>query len=206
VPESFTLLWTESRCRWLDAAGEIGKPIEVIFGGPHQSAPSLSRFKAVPGDDVYVLRVRQKVMYIVARLRVSAILPIEDYLRDRLGLSTTLLSLPLWDLEEKLWAERPELGHRLPSGCISEAAIGEGSPLRLDCDVPSDVLERISFRSQRGERALKQVKDGKLMNTAGVACGVYRLAAESAADFASIIDRASSRLQPRRESNGARVK
>jgi hypothetical protein len=197
--ESFTVLWTESRCRWLGAAGEFGKPIEVIFGGPHQSAPSLTRFKVAPGDDVYVLRVRHQVMYILARLRVSAILPIEDYLRDRLGLPQTLLSLPHWDLEEKLWTERPELGHRLPSGCISEAAIGNGSPMRLDCDVPSEVLEQIRFRSQRGERALKQVKDGKLMNTAGIACGVYRLAAESAADFAALVDQAAPSPERPRE-------
>ena len=199
MPESFTVLWAESRCRWLETAGEIGKPIEVIFGGPHQSAPSLSRFKVAPGDDVYVLRVRQRVLFIVARLRVSAILPIEEYLLDRFGLSKKLLSLPLWDLEEKLWSERPEMGHLLPSGCISEAAIGEGSPMRLDCDVPPEVLTRVRYRSQRGERALKQVKDGELMNTAGIGGGVYRLGAESAAEFAAIIDQAAPGTERRRE-------
>lgn len=195
--ESFTVLWAESRCRWLGSAGEFGKPIEVIFGGPHQSAPSFTRFKVAPGDDVYVLHVRQRVLHLVARLRISAILPIAEYLRIRLGLSKKRLSLPLWDLEEQLLRERPDLGHRLPSGCISEAAIGEGSAMRLDCEVPPEVLERIRHRSPRGERVLKQVKDGKLMNTAGIAGGVYRLAAGSAADCAAIVDRAAPRPQMR---------
>ena len=49
----------------------------------------------------------------------------------------------------------------------AEIVLGEdGMPIRFDATVQPDVLERLRFRSRRGERALKYVEDGKLKRQA----------------------------------------
>jgi hypothetical protein len=63
----------------------------------------------------------------------------------------------------------------------------EGTVPRADLEVPGEVLDRLTFRSQRGERPLKQVKDGELTSSLALQ-GIYRLADGSAADFASLIE------------------
>ena len=185
--QSYTVLWDAERCNWLAKSGEIGKPIEVIFGGVHQSVPSLTRFKVKPGDDVYPVRVHQRVLYVIARLRVSDIVPLEEYFRTYLKLPKKLLKMDLWDLEEKLWKDMPELGHRLPYGCIVEAAIGQGTPMTLHCAVPPGLLESIRYRSQRGERPIKHVEGGQLQHAISMHGGVYRLSPDSARDFENLV-------------------
>jgi hypothetical protein len=37
----YTVLWARDHCAALKKAGEEGKPLQVLFGGVHQSSPSL---------------------------------------------------------------------------------------------------------------------------------------------------------------------
>ena len=72
--------------------------------------------------------------------------------------------------------------------CTEEVVVGaEGTTLRADLAIPPDMLGRLTFRSQRGERPLKYVRDGELTRSVGLH-GIYRLSAGSAEDLAQLID------------------
>jgi hypothetical protein len=40
MPDSYTTLWTNSRCQHLKRYSQEGACLEVLFGGPHTSEPS----------------------------------------------------------------------------------------------------------------------------------------------------------------------
>ena len=63
----------------------------------------------------------------------------------------------------------------------------DGSVPRGDLEVPAEVLARLTFRSQRGERGLKHVRDGQLTSSIGLQ-GIYRLTEASAADLDSVVN------------------
>lgn len=186
--ESFTVMWPADLCKAIAASGQIGKPIEVIFGGAHQSFPSLTRFKVEPGDFVYPVYVAKCVLYVIARMKVAEILPLDKYFAQCFSLPKKYLQWPMPSLLAVLRHEQPELGHRLPYGCVHEAAIGKGTPMKLDRAVPQDMLERIRYRSQRGERPIKHVEDGRLKHAISIHGGVYRLSPDSAKDFEKLVE------------------
>ena len=72
--------------------------------------------------------------------------------------------------------------------CTDEAVECEGStPLRFDLTVPPDVLARLRFRSQRGERDLsRHLRDGRLVQSLGVR-GIYRLSESSARELETLV-------------------
>ena len=68
-----------------------------------------------------------------------------------------------------------------------EVIIGmEGTVPRADVYLPPEVLERLTFRSQRRERSLKHVKDGELTSSIGLQ-GIYRLTPDSAAALDALL-------------------
>jgi hypothetical protein len=76
----------------------------------------------------------------------------------------------------------PRLTHwrALKSGCISEDVLGTpGTPIRFDAPVASELLERLTFTSRRGERHLKYAEDRRLLRSVSLE-GIYRLAPDSA--------------------------
>jgi hypothetical protein len=80
----------------------------------------------------------------------------------------------------------PEL-HYLAPTCTEEVAVGEeGTSIRLDNAVPPDMLERLRFRSRRGERPLKHVENGRLKSIVSLQ-GIYRLSEASAAEFETLV-------------------
>lgn len=185
--QSYTVMWPMDRCKWLDKIGEIGRPIRVIFGGSHQSIPSLSHFKVQPGDAVYPIFAAKGVLHVIARLPISEIVPLDKYLKDVLKLPKPLRELPLFDLTARLEKEMSHLGHRMPHGCIYEAGMGDGTPMRLDIAVPPAMLESIRYQSSRGERPIKHVQDGLLKHSVSIHGGVYRLTDASARDFERLL-------------------
>lgn len=188
MADSYTVMWTNERCKWLEDQGESGKPLQVLFGGEHQSLPQFTRFGVKPGDFVYPVRVKKGILYIVARMKVKEFISIEDYVANHLSLPPKYRKLDLWDLEDELLEKRPDLGHLLPYDCIEEVAIGEeGAPIRFDREVPGKMLERIRYRSKRGERKIKFVKDGKLLRAMSIQGGVYRLSPKSAKMVAELL-------------------
>jgi hypothetical protein len=72
--------------------------------------------------------------------------------------------------------------------CTDEVIIGiEGTVPRADLDLPSEVLMSLTFRSQRGERPLKYVKNGELTRSIGLH-GIYRLSQSSATDLSALME------------------
>jgi hypothetical protein len=171
VSESYTVFWTIDR--WLGALAIGHKPLPVLFGGPHLSEPSFRRAGVKVGDLLYPVAVSNRQVHVVARMRVREMLLIaqED--------GPTLIDQRFPQF--KAWKI-------LAPTCTEEVVVGaEGTTLRADVVVPPEVLERLTFRSQRGERVLRYVRDGELTRSVGLA-GIYRLSPASAADLASLIE------------------
>ena len=159
MTEAYTVFWTMDR--WLGALAVGHKPLPVLFGGPHLSEPSFRRAGVKVGDLLYPVAVMNRQVYLIARMRVREMLLLgqED--------GTTLIDQRFPQF--KPWKI-------LAPTCTEEVVIGsEGTTLRADLPLPPDMLMRLSFRSQRGERPLKYVKDGELARSVGLH-GIYRLA------------------------------
>jgi hypothetical protein len=175
VTESYTVFWTIDR--WLGALALGHRPLPVLFGGPHLSEPSFRRAGVKVGDLLYPVAVMNRQVYLIARMRVREMLLLgqED--------GSTLIDQRF--PEFKLWK-------LLAPTCTEEVVVGgEGTTLRADLPLPPDMLMRLTFRSQRGERPLKYVKDGELARSVGLH-GIYRLASGSADDMARLIESPSS--------------
>ncbi len=172
MAESYLVLWTQDRVRDLKRAGDGGKPLQVLFGGVHLSCPGYTNHGVVQQDLVYVVSVRAGRLYLLGRMKVRDILPVDEY-------------------REK---HRPLLGPDAPlharqcDGCLSEALLGvEGTPLRFTRGVPVEVLERLRFRNKRGEERGVQLENGRF-NSGTIQGHVMRLAPGSARDFEALLD------------------
>ncbi len=108
--------------------------------------------------------------------------PLNDWTEERIkGLRTS-------EIFASFFGHHPELGYLAPT-CTSEVVIGaEGTPIRLDVAVPSDLLERLRFRSRRAERGLKHIEGGRLMKSISLQ-GIYRLSLSSADELAALLSR-----------------
>jgi len=168
--ESYLVLWSQDRCRTLKKAGDVGKSLQVLFGGPHISAPSFRRYGVAAGDWVNVGAFQKGTLFIVARLRVKEIIGVGDYLWTHLGFQGSSDS-----------SEAPRnLGHRWPEGCVEEAVVGEESTsIRFDLAVPLELLTSLRFRNKRGQERGLRVEDGKLKGISGMQGHVMRFATDS---------------------------
>ena len=179
----FVVLWKQDWCHRLKQVGEEGKPLVALFGGHHQSAPGFSRHGVQPGDAICPVFVRDGAMHIVGRLRVERMMPIPDYLQEFITLSAAELALPAWEIQDHLFRTRPELGHRLPLGCLDEAVVGTcEAVMKFDRPLSPEQLTRLRLVTRKGEeRELKYVKEGRLLSTVTLQGRVYRLAPASEA-------------------------
>jgi hypothetical protein len=184
-----TILWTNDYCKKLRRAGDVGKPLRVLFGGSHQSQPSLSAFGVGAGDTVIVLRVDKGRLFIVASLQVREYVSLRFYLLEFLRLPESHAGLHLFQLESTLANEHPEWGHLLPWGCLTEVALGDGTPIDFERAIPVEVVERIRFTSRRGERPIKHLEEGLIKRTLGLQGGAYRLSENSAAELMGFVSR-----------------
>lgn len=175
APQSFTTLWTNDLCRRLTRDGYTGRPLRVLFGGPHQSLPGFRLAGVRPGDHVFPLRVHRTRLHVLGRLEVARIIPYEEAADE-------LAKLPDWS--------------PLEGGCVSEVLVGPpGTPLDFGTTVPGELLERLTYRSRRAERRLRFVENGRLMRSVGLQ-GVYRLAPGSAAELDRLVETATEHPPP----------
>ena len=180
MADSYTVFWTMDR--WLGALAVGHKPLPVLFGGPHLSEPSFRRAGVKVGDLIYPVAVMNRQVFVVGRMRVREMLLIgqED--------GPTLIDQRFPQF--KAWKV-------LAPTCTEEVVIGgEGTTLHDDLPLPKEVLMRLTFRSQRGERPLKHVRDGELARSVGLH-GIYRLTRPSADDLAAVIESPPPNVQPR---------
>lgn len=181
MAEAYIVLWTLERCRWLQRVGDDG-PIEVIFGGPHTSQPSIA---AVGGGDlIYPVAVVDGTLRLIAQLTVDSIVSPELFVRERLGIE--LGPSEMWDIAfHDLKRSRPDVGHRVPITCADHAAVGRGTKLGFDRSFPSHALRTLRFGSKHGkEQPLSGVVGDRLKNNFSLQGHVRRLSEDSAALFA----------------------
>lgn len=172
MPNSYTTLWTNAVCRYLERSGYAGLRLTMPFGGPHQSLPSFERAGVRPGDTIYPVRAFRTRLHVLGAMEVSRIIPYEE--------AGELL-------EDEDYAKLLDWRALKAGGGVTEVLLGPpGSPLAFDTVVPAGPLERLTFTSRRGERGLKHVEDGRLMRSAGVQ-GIYRLAPGSAAELRELV-------------------
>lgn len=184
MSDSFVTLWTVERCRWLERAGDQG-PLEVVFGGPHISLPSLKSIRV--GDAIYPVLIGGGCLNVVARLNVEELMAPEDFVQARLGIVRK--ETMMWDqLFAELKRSHPTIGHRFPTTCCDLAATGKhGSDIRFDRPLPPGALDKIKLGPKAGrELPLKGIEDGRMKNSFSLQGHVRRLSADSAAIFQEI--------------------
>jgi len=171
MAESYTVFWTMDR--WLSALSAGHKPLPVLFGGPHLAEPSFRRAGVNVGDLLYPVAVWNRRVYVVARMRVREMILLSQEDGPTL-INERFPQFRSWKV--------------LAPTCTDEVIIGiEGTAPRADLELPAEVLTRLSFRSQRGERSLRHVKNGELIRSVGLH-GIYRLSRGSAADLAELME------------------
>ena len=190
MSNAYTVLWTHDRCQWIKQCGDEGQEIRVMFGGAHQSAPSLKRVGIVSGDQVFAVRVLRGQLYIIARLIAGEFISLSDYVVKHLGLPVDDTSgLHEYQLIEFVEKSFSTLGHRKPYGCNIEVLLAtNGSEIRFDRVVPATILENLTFCSKKSRLKLKHLHDGKLTSSVSLQGNVRRLCPESAHDFNILIE------------------
>ncbi len=186
MADAYTTLWTHERCREARAAKQADAPLNLLFGGPHISQPSFRRAGVKVGDYVYPISVQRGIIYIIARLQVQALLTLEEYIEQhpklfapyrRTARAMETLAAFISAFPQKRYLFRT---------CTNEVLTGEGTPIRFDLAIPSAIVNRIRYRSQRGERPIKHLEDGKVIRTISIQ-GIYRLSVVSAIDFENML-------------------
>jgi uncharacterized protein (TIGR02996 family) len=167
--DRYTVLWPQDWCREIARLGEVGQPLHVLQGG-HNQQTRFSDMKVRAGDYIYPLRVQARKVYLIARMRVSRATNPEEYL-----------------------AAHPEDAHLVNrESCAGEVLAGvEGTPIQFNLVVPHEILERLSFRSQKAVRKIKYVVDGELTRPISLQ-GVFRLTAQSVRDLDALLLKGAS--------------
>jgi len=187
MTSSFTTLWTNDRCKALKQFNLEGTTINTLFGGPHTSEPSFRRAGVRAGDTIYPVRVLKGVLYIITRMRVKEILAIEEYIQRFPDVFTGCEISPWHSVTFENYLQlNPEKRFLAPT-CTEEVVIGDNStPLALDINVPPDLLQRLTFRSQKRERGLKHISDGRLKSVITLQ-GIYRMNDQSAFEIGELL-------------------
>jgi hypothetical protein len=181
MPQSFVLNLSQKRLDLLKKDGEVGTSLTMMYGSPHASAPSFRRYGVGPGDFVYIVGLKAGLLSLVTRVEVDGLITAYDYFRDHLKLPEKLLKMHLWDMSEKLWDERRELGHRLPFGCVDEVALfSSATPVTLDRTIPTEVTAALRFRTKKGEERSLPLQGGLLKKLSALQAHIHRLTPETA--------------------------
>ena len=176
MKNTFVTLWPRNYCNFLKRSKDAG-PIEVIYGGEHQSMPSISSIRV--GDTIIPLAISDGSLYLVARMTVSRIEDPSAYMEAEYGLRKE----PgiMWDSFLELIMTQPEnLGHRIPRTCPTVAAVGIwGSEIRFDRKVPESILPVLKFGPKDKETKIIGIENGKLKSSVSFNGNVRRASVES---------------------------
>jgi hypothetical protein len=159
---SYFVLWPNDWCKLLTQANDAG-PLQVIYGGPHISVPSLGEVKV--GDIIYPITIKSGQLFIIGRMQVERITQASVYLQEQ---NINRLASNLWDTSApELIKQQPELGHRIPRSCIDDAATGSGTHFRFDFQVPTEKISSLQFGPKPGqEKSLSINQEGKISHVA----------------------------------------
>jgi hypothetical protein len=175
---AFTTYWSRDVCDGAKKVAQDGVPMQVLFGGPHQSQPSFVAVKVAPGDLIYPVTVSRRTLYVLGRLTVREVIDCWDDTKERLD-----------ERELREWRRRAPQWRFLCGYCTTEVVVGaDGTPVRLDVAVPADITKTLAYQSPRqGVRRLRNVtEDGSVTNISSLQ-GIYRLTDESARDLDAVL-------------------
>lgn len=183
MTESYVLLWSQDRIKWLKKVKDHG-PLEVIFGGPHISQPAIDRL--VEGDYVYPVSVSKGRLFVIAQLKVQAFADPDAYVRNRFGARDRNQS---WSgFRSVLPDQGAAIGHRAPWTCADLAACGIGTEFVWDRAVSAKQLVELRFGPKPGrEQALKGINDGLLSSSLSLQGHLRRASCETAAILAEVL-------------------
>ena len=164
----YSVYWSGRLCTLYWTLEEVGQPLRYLVGG--FSALSLFKMRGVGrGDYVYPIHVRNRRLYVLARMRVQEI--------------AAPNVLPPGPLE----------GTRLERACVatsaSEIVFGEhGTCLGFDNVLPLEVVTRLRFRSRsrKTERGLKHLRGGELQHSVDLQ-GIFQITQRTAMDFERVL-------------------
>src|SRR5690348_11804164 len=123
----FTMFWAGHQLTRLLQVQPVGTPLQFVWGG-HNADTNFRRFLIQEGDDLFLITVRAGVLFIVARMCIT-------HIRDIQEVATI----------------DPDLVARLHKLSDNTIVLGkDGTPLRLDLAVPTIILERLRYQSQKG--------------------------------------------------------
>jgi len=184
---SFTTLWTRMRCQQAKQANQQGAPLTLLFGGPHLSQPSFRRAGVSVGDYIYPISVSHGLLYLIARMRVKAMLSLEEYIDQNPTLFAPYKRTD-WAMEtlSAYLADRPWQRYLFHT-CTDEVVVGdESTTIRFDLTVPPELIERLRYRSRRRERPIKHQEHGKITSVISLQ-GIYRLSEASAVELERLV-------------------
>jgi len=181
MSQSFVLNWSQKKLDLLKKDGEVGTSLTMMYGSPHSSAPSLRKYGVGPGDFIYIVGLKAGLLSLVMRAQVETVISADEYFRDHLKLPERLTKMHLWDMSDRLWKEQRELGHRLPFGCVDEAALfSSATPVTLDRTIPTEVTAALRFRTKKGEERKLPLVGGLLKKLSALQAHIHRLTPETA--------------------------
>lgn len=187
---SYLVLWSADRINALRKHNELGATPRVLFGTKHAAAPP-SQYGIETGDIIFIVMLQKGIVSIVSRVDVARIITVEGFLHS-LDMTEDERALDAPSLIAKLRAERPSLGHALPSGCCAEEAVipSSATPFRDDVPIPSHVLKAMRFRDKQGNERALEVKDGLLAKPLSIQGHYYRLTEPAAASLSRVVEEA----------------
>src|SRR5262249_11929047 len=163
----YSVFWSEQQCRLYASLDEVGRPLQYLVG----RYSTLNSFKVRgirAGDYVYPIRVNNRRLYVLARMRVREIAP-----------------------PEVLPPVRPS-GRRLSEACLAtsarEVVIGDhGTCLGFYKALPSEAVTRLRFRARhQKERALRHLRNGELLHSVELQ-GIFQLTQRTVMDFERLL-------------------
>lgn len=189
MSDAFTVLWTKEHCQELRKAGEEGRALTVLFGGAHQSCPSLARAGISPGDVVFPLMVKKGELHIIAGAVTGSFISLHTYLTEHLMVPSVHVEGVLDHRLRGSLAPLGITGHRLPYGCGIEVLLVERStPIAFDIVVSPEQLETIRFCPKKGpSMELRHIADGKLKSSLRLQGNIRRLCPETRNLFAALV-------------------
>lgn len=197
MPHGFTVMWAKYHCEKLQKAGESGKPVTVLFGGVHQSAPSLKRAGIGAGDVVFPVWVNHRNLNVLTGAVVKELVDLSTYAINQLGMDPVEIEgHPEYAIKQLIGEKFGYLGHRNPYGCGIEVFLIERSTvLQFENSVPGDQLSAIRFCPRKSPPAgLLHVDEGKLKSNVSLSGNIRRLCPETAQYFAQLVGLENSGL------------
>lgn len=188
MSDAFTVLWTKEHCQEIRKAGEEGQALTVLFGGEHQSCPSLVRAGISARDVVFPLMVKSGELHIITAAVAGSFISLHSYLTKHLMIPSAQIEGVFDHSLREILTPMGVTGHRLPYGCGIEVLLVERStPLRFDLVVSPERLEIIRFCPRKGlPMELRHVRDGRLTSSLSLQGNVRRLCPETAAMFSEL--------------------